>query len=194
MPVIRVSDSLFGRLQAIATPFVDTPASVIERLLDLYDSRTGQGRQSPPEVRSNHGFVIVVKDFSPYDAPDLRHTRIVQAEIAGQTASHWNELVHLAHRQAVAKVKDMDALRSSTLSNIVPGRKSDSGFHYLSDINVSVQNVEANTAWKNALHLAKRFNLEISVQFEWPDRDGAAMPGKRGRLAWSPNRKTIIAE
>lgn len=34
-PVIRISDSTYARLQALARPFVDTPpASVIERLLN----------------------------------------------------------------------------------------------------------------------------------------------------------------
>jgi len=40
MPVIRISDDLFRRLQKLATPLVDTPASVIERLLDLHPRQT----------------------------------------------------------------------------------------------------------------------------------------------------------
>jgi hypothetical protein len=38
MPVIRISDALYARLQQHATPFVDTPATVIERLLDACES------------------------------------------------------------------------------------------------------------------------------------------------------------
>ena len=38
-PVIRISDELFRRLQAYGRPLVDTPASVIERVLDAYESR-----------------------------------------------------------------------------------------------------------------------------------------------------------
>ena len=37
MPVIRVPDDVFHRLQKLAEPLVDTPASVIERLLDLQE-------------------------------------------------------------------------------------------------------------------------------------------------------------
>jgi hypothetical protein len=49
MPVIRIHDSIFERLQKHATPFVDTPASVIERLLDAYEtSQTHGGRQPNP--------------------------------------------------------------------------------------------------------------------------------------------------
>lgn len=35
--VIRISDSIFSRLQQLSTPLVDTPASVIERVLDYYE-------------------------------------------------------------------------------------------------------------------------------------------------------------
>ena len=36
--VIRISDGIFKRLQDHGTPLVDTPASVIERLLDYYEA------------------------------------------------------------------------------------------------------------------------------------------------------------
>jgi len=35
--VIRVTEVLFDRLKALAEPFVDTPADVIERLIDHYE-------------------------------------------------------------------------------------------------------------------------------------------------------------
>lgn len=43
-----------------------------------------------------------------------------------------------------------------TQSNIANGRRADRGFHYLSDINISIQNVDANLAWRNTLSLARR--------------------------------------
>jgi hypothetical protein len=59
MPVIRVPDDVFRRLQKIATPFVDTPASVIEKLLDSHEANAGtctpqvsredEGTNSSPE-------------------------------------------------------------------------------------------------------------------------------------------------
>lgn len=35
--VIRISESIFSRLQQLSTPLVDTPASVIERVLEYYE-------------------------------------------------------------------------------------------------------------------------------------------------------------
>jgi hypothetical protein len=41
MPVIRIPDDTFRRLQGLATPLVDTPASVIDKLLDFHESNGG---------------------------------------------------------------------------------------------------------------------------------------------------------
>lgn len=38
--VIRISESIFEQLQQLAEPLVDTPASVIERLLDQHNQKT----------------------------------------------------------------------------------------------------------------------------------------------------------
>ena len=92
--------------------------------------------------------------------------------------------------QKSAILKDVNSLRKSTRSNVVIGRKEDDGFHYISDINVSIQNVAADKAWRNALHLAETLGLDILAEFEWQETDGAAMPGKRGRLFWSPNKRS----
>ena len=133
MPVIRISDPVFGRLQAIATPLVDTPASVIEKLLDFYDShgrtRSGVSKAAPKQtVQSAKATVL-----PPEAPPDLAHTRISSAKFAGETASNWNDLVHLAHRHALARLGSFDALRSATRSNVASGRRADSGYHYLSE-------------------------------------------------------------
>ena len=40
--VIRISDSIFSRLQQFGTPLVDTPASVIERMLEYYEQHNKQ--------------------------------------------------------------------------------------------------------------------------------------------------------
>ncbi len=44
--VIRISDSIFRRLQKLATPFEDSPANVIERLLDHYDGVNFKEKQN----------------------------------------------------------------------------------------------------------------------------------------------------
>lgn len=57
MPVIRVPDDVFQRLQKLAEPLVDTPASVIERLLDLQEripaTQVVVDRREEPEADSS---------------------------------------------------------------------------------------------------------------------------------------------
>jgi len=191
MPVIRVPDPVFERLQNAATPLVDTPGSVIEKLLDFYEAHQ-RGRRSRPLPSKS---TPVIRQFRGAAAPDLRFTRILSAEFDGQSASNWNELVHVAHRRAMARVKTFEALRSATHSNIAAGRRSGRGFHYLSDINVSVQNVDANLAWRNTVGLASKLRVPVSVTFEWRDSKDAAQPGRRGAMSWAPGTsdKTVEA-
>src|SRR5258705_5965451 len=40
-PVVRIPEESYQRLQKLATPFVDSPASVIDRLLDFYEKKNG---------------------------------------------------------------------------------------------------------------------------------------------------------
>lgn len=55
MPVIRVPDDVFRRLQRIATPLVDTPATVIERLLDSHEARADvSASEGAPDVKGTN--------------------------------------------------------------------------------------------------------------------------------------------
>jgi len=49
--VIRVTDPVFQRLQALAEPLVDTPSDVIERLLSFYDQLNTTDRAPPTADR-----------------------------------------------------------------------------------------------------------------------------------------------
>lgn len=185
MPVVRIPDPLFERLQAIATPLVDSPASVIEKLLDFYEAQRTGARQTIHAASTEQENAPEVMSLDPEDPPDLRHTRIV-GRFDGRGVTKWNELVHLAHRVAILRLGSFDALRSATTSNIVKGRRNDSGFHYDPEATISIQNVEANLAWRNTLNLARHLNMAVSVDIEWFEKDSAAHPGKKGRLAWVP--------
>lgn len=66
--VIRISDETFSKLQNLAEPLVDTPASVIEKLLDEYESalpknKSGEKMESY-NPKSNHNLFLVPADKS----------------------------------------------------------------------------------------------------------------------------------
>lgn len=184
-PVIRISDSIFKRLQApdLATALVDTPASVIEKLLDFYEERRPELKDvtNRPDRITSNGDAVVFDADSP---PDLTHTRVLAAEFAGCTASSWNDLVKVAHRCSLEHFNSFETLRSSTQSNVVKGRRTDSGFHYVADLNISIQYAEANRAWPNTLHLARKLGVPVSVHFEWREKDNGH--ARKGVLASMP--------
>ena len=154
--------------------------------MDFYESQKRESQAVSPTPRAQAGPSARVIHFEPDTPPDLHHTRIVSAQFDGLSASNWNDLVHQAHRRAVARGLSFEALRSATQSNIASGLRKDSGFRYVPDINLSIQNVDANLAWRNALNLARRLKVPIHVEFEWRDADGAAHPGKKALVSWVP--------
>ena len=66
--VIRISDETFSRLQNLAEPLVDTPASVIEKLLDEYESTLSKNKSGEKmesyNPKSNHNLFLVPADKS----------------------------------------------------------------------------------------------------------------------------------
>lgn len=191
MPTLEISESIFARLQKLAVPLIDTPATVLERLLDHYEHRSERPPQlsttAPPPGPSVAGGS---EQLNPDSPPDLRHTRVLVARFGSRTASGWNKLVHAAHAEAFPRLGSLESLRAATTSNLKRGRATSEdvrrGFRYLPEIDVSIQNVDAEHAWSNTLRLAKVLRVELTVDFEWMDKLDAARPGKKGRLAWRP--------
>ena len=52
------------------------------------------------------------------------------------------------------------------------------------DIDISIQNVDANTAWRQVLHLARKLKCSTDVTVEWHNKTQASHPGRKGHLAW----------
>lgn len=181
MPVVRIPEPLYKRLQAIAIPFEDTPITVIERLLNEYEANN-QTRQVS-EIDNNY------MDLGSFTRNDLRHTRVIRATIDGREIRqpNWNKIVHAIHEFAVRQGMSVDRLINLTLSNVVKGENNTSGFNYLPETNISVQGVDANLAWRNTLHLAKNLEVPIEIYFEWRDKEGAAYRGEKAKLTWLPN-------
>ena len=181
MRTIEISDHLFQRLQKIATPLVDTEESLIVKLLDCFE----RNRESLSNGESSSVSTTTRTDFDPDEPPDLSYTRVLVAQAEGQNASSWNKLVYVVHRRALVHLKSFKAVQAATRSNIVEGRKSDRGFRFYKDIDVSIQNSDANVAWRNALNLAKTIGIPITVTFEWRDKAGIVHRGAQGTMSWS---------
>jgi hypothetical protein len=192
MTTLEIPESLFKRLQKLAVPLVDTHVTVLERIINEYESQNQNNR--PPIAAGTPGRPVVdsgVPEFSPDAPPDLRHADVRMARFAGRKAFGWNKLVHEAHMEAMSRLGSVEALRNATRSNFIIGRASSDdtkkGFRHVPAINISIQNVDAAHAWSNTLRLARHLNVEVTVEFEWKQKSDAVHPGGKGRLTWKPN-------
>ena len=184
MPSVDLSEATFKRLQALAKPLIDTPDSVIDRLLDHYED-AGQGRPSPAANGKDPADVI---RFDAAEVPSLTHAKLRKASFGGRDLSrpNWNELVRTAVEAGLERFKSADELMRMTDARIVKGAKTDEGFSPLGGRGISVQGVDAHDAWRIAYGLARKLSLPIEVIFEWRDKEGAAHPGEIGAIGWTP--------
>ena len=194
MPTLEIPDVLFKRLQNLAVPLVDTHVTVLERILDDYESRRNSEHEKQEKTPEERVLEQIFKEsplkFNPDTPPDLRHADVRKASFAGRRAFGWNKLVHEAHLEAMSRLGSLEALRDATKSNFIIGRTSSDdtkrGFRHVPGINISIQNVDAAHAWSNTLRLARHLRVEVEVEFEWKQKTDALHPGRKGRLTWKP--------
>ena len=99
-PVVRIPDAIFERLKTHATPFEDTPASVVGRLLDFYERHASKEPQPKKRTTATEEKQNI---FDPLLPPDLLCTKVLGARFGERNANNWNKLVHEAHREAVGQ-------------------------------------------------------------------------------------------
>lgn len=179
-PAVELSPATFSRLQNHAVPLVDTIESVINRLLDAFETKSGT-----PTADSADG-TPAARQFNPNTPPDLRHTKVLSIEFDGKPLprgeANWNGLLNTVIREAKAKAKSSADLKKLVIVNFVEGQKSDEGYRFLSDVGLSVQGQDANGAWKGACHIAQQLGRELKAVFIWRAKEGAAFPGATGQF------------
>lgn len=182
---IEIPEALFERIKKHAIPFVDlTPIAVIERWADHFES---EGTHVDSETKSGRNPQEDVDEkFSPFSPPDFMHTRC-RGTFASIPFKKWNDLLRIAHVKAFSKAGSFDSLKNITHAQIRRGDHSgDSGYHYVKEIDISIQGVDANHAWLYTMQLAKFLKSPLCVTVEWRHNEKAAFPGKTGSIEWSP--------
>lgn len=185
MPVIRISDANYKWLQSQATPFEDTPDDVITRLRK--EREVTSSVVQPVTNKPNHDGT---RNIDPMRTEDLTHTRVLSARVGDiNLAEHeWSAIVKTLHRIGLQRLGSFEQLQAATIARIVKGKRTDSGYKHLPDINISIQNMDATSCWRSAFHLARKLNIPIEVVFQWRTTEKAAYPGEVARISWSPNK------
>ena len=176
---VSLSDQTVTRLKRLAEPLEDTFDSVITRLLDNFEAQE-EPRPATVAIELNNSG----RQFDPLNPPSLTHTKLMVASVAGTPLPNpnWNGLLDALLRHGFSTFGDYDALDAISPLNLIKGRKTDEGFHFLSDVGFSVQGQDANDAWRHAVFLAQILGCDVQAQFMWRLKEGAAFPGEIGRL------------
>lgn len=175
--VIRIPGTIYNRLAAHVQGF-DTPANVIERLLDFYEEYHPSSRPRntvPPND---------IIELDPDSPGDLTHTRILNGRFGESPVRKWKQLAYEAHKHAL-EYFSVEELERISMARVHIGIRSDIGYSPYPHLGISIQSLAANTSWSVALHLARQIKVpRIELQIEWHQKKQAAYPGRRGRLFW----------
>lgn len=178
MPSFDFSRATAARLESKALALDDTIEGVVNQALDALD----HGQDVPSQTETPRG----IREFDPFSAPDLTHTKVLSAEFCGRRLSKsqakWNGLLNEAVRLAKATAGNEDEFHRLVIVNCVAGRKDDEGFRFLPDANVSVQGQDAMGAWKAVYHIARHLGCSLDIVFMWRAKADAAYPGVTGHF------------
>lgn len=185
MPTIQITDEVFGRLQAIARPLVDTSSDVLSRLLDFYENR------KEPEAASKTNNVTIEgregSTFSYENRPPLVHTKLLDWGIGSTKADEnsWNAMVRHSLMLLYRKHNSFEEVKKAAAANLIRGKKDDRGYKYIQELGFSYQGVSAEDAIAIVARASRDLGVDSWFEFVWRDKDGAYRPGERARVVIS---------
>jgi hypothetical protein len=193
MPTILLSEAAFAELKSLAEPFVDTPESLTARLIHEEVMRRGIQAEKTA-MKANPASASAPILVNPISHENLAHTRLISAKVDGEELYRpkWNGLMEKIHILARKRLGSFDAVCRASGARLREGRYEEEGFKYLPEVDFSIQGVDANLSWDHSLKLARAVGVSIQVLFEWREKEGAVLPGKRGVLEWTPIRLAHI--
>lgn len=180
MPQIEITESAHEYLKSLAEPFVDTPASVLDRLISQHQKLLGSSEvvaASPTYQRDEAVYRIE-------SLPDLLHTKLEMAMIAKEPVSRpkWSTLVEGMIKRAAVEGHDTTTIINALEAQTWRGQKSDTGFRFVQEAGLSFQKLDANRSCRAVLGLSRAFDIPVEIQFFWRDNPKAFKPSSFGKI------------
>ena len=144
-------------------------------------SRSGAAPVQPSFPKSQGVSNTALPLLNPNNPGDLRFTR-VEGNIGGKHSRKWNELVNCGIRLALENGVDVRSLNAYLPANIREGTYTGEGYSPIGNLNVSVQGMQANTAEKTLVLLAKRLNCSLELTVSWYGKSPRA--GEQAFIRW----------
>ena len=180
---VEINQSTFERLWKCAEPFVETLDSVINRAIDaLEKANVSPADRTPERTTATSDDAISLDANAPL--PDVKHTKVLRAVVGGRSVRrpNWNNVWRHVLRLAVDEDRSMDEIRYLCAVNLVAGEKEDEGYHYLAEMRMSYQGLNANAAAAAVVALAKGVGASLELEWIWRQKDQALHPGRRAQL------------
>ena len=171
------------RLHAFAEPYENPNATVI-RLLDKLEQSAELAPFLPGNSESqNSAANPLPHQFFNKEFVDLRHTKVLSANIDGQqlTRPKWNTIMAMLCGKAISRC-GLSWMLNRKAPSVTKGKRTDKGYNHLPALDISIQYTDSSKAWSYTYGLAHELGVPVDIQFEWRDKPGAAHPGERGRL------------
>jgi len=180
MATIEISDSAFEYLQSIATPFIDTPATALDKLIQAHQEFTRH-----PNSNAQHGqdssFGL---EFTQSNLPNVSFTDIKSAKIDGLPVAkkYWNNVLETVVEIALHKGATPKYLRDFLTWKTQEGAHDENGYRFIEAAGFSFQGLDAVRACKNIFLAAEEFGLDIEIVVRWQDNPKAQFAGQIGTL------------
>ena len=124
------------------------------------------------------------RELDPENPESLFHTHIIDGNFGAARFSSWRELVDCAVR--TSSERGVPFLVLEQIAGVRDRNPGEAHFRQIERTNLWVRGMDAKQCWQRSFRLAQRANIDIKVLVEWEDTEGAAYPGGRGILRWSP--------
>ncbi|WP_156419629.1 MULTISPECIES: T4SS efffector SepA family protein [unclassified Sphingopyxis] len=170
------SSATFLRLQEHAKPFVDSIDDVVERALDALEKIS-----APPEKLKDSDTLT----FDPIKAPSLKYTTLKSASVNGEVfKSHffWNSVLEAVICEAAKGGASAGEISSSMQTPTAQHASDGPGYKFIPEAGISFQQLNSDRAWAETARVARKFGVNVKVQWFWQDKPQAFAPEKVGEM------------
>lgn len=183
MKTFTYSSATIEALTPYAQAFED-PNDTVLRIFRDYESRTPRPSLQGQSTSASASVVAPEPPIRIEENGDVSFTKVRAASIGGVSLSRpkWNSIMAEICVRAIER-HGMAWMLDRKVPRVIQGCHKTGGFHYLKDAKVSIQYTDATKACQYAIEMARALEVSLEVQFEWPDKEKAAHPGRAGLVS-----------
>ena len=183
MRTIQIEDSTRLRLFQHAKSFDATPDRIINVALDVLENKLNQNNSIQNEVIG----VDSKLQFNSNEIPDLIHSNLISAYIAGKTYTpkKWVDLWDPIIRVAQEKGLDTNMLVEQyglDLTKNPEEKKSPQYYHYVPILDQWIRQITANLTIATVKKISNKFNIKVDIEIYWRNTTKAKHPGQQAKI------------